>query len=153
VRGRGIDAEDRLLGFGGNPLVEDKPAFLLFGGRGKDFLLAQEGRYVGIRPCDRADDPLEGRISHDRLFLIATIGTDPAGEAPNQSKSALTETLQLDTADPSALTVRVAPAAVASVRVLPSLGPPFSFLALEYSPRLSTANVMLRTGSAFHRED
>jgi len=31
------------------------------------------------------------------------------GEAPNQSKSALTETLQLDTADPSALTVRVGP--------------------------------------------
>ena len=60
VRDRGIDAEKRLLGFGGNPLVGDKPAFLHFGGRGKDFLLAQEGQYVGIRPCDRADDPLEG---------------------------------------------------------------------------------------------
>ncbi len=45
VRGRRIDAEDRLLGFGGDPLVEDKLAFLRFGGRGKDFLLAQEGQY------------------------------------------------------------------------------------------------------------
>ena len=77
---------------------------------------------------------------HDRLFLIATIGTDPAGEAPNQSKSALTETLQLDTADPISVDCQSGPPqrlfpCESFRRSMRSLGPPFSFLALEYSPR------------------